>query len=112
MHYVYLLTVGDRPTMMELVRFRGRERRINIPQEISTKYYQLGVLLLEDSTGARMEALDHKHLKDSERINLDVLQQWIEGKGKMPVNWRTLVDVLRDVHLTNLAADIDTVKQA
>ena len=98
------------PTMIELVRFRGRERRINIPQEISTKYSQFGLLLLNDTTRAKVCNIEHKHLRNAEWINTEILQEWLEGRGKQPVSWRTLIEVLRDVELSKLAGDIEAVK--
>ena len=96
--------------MIELIRFRGRSKRINIPLEISTKYYQFGVLLLKDKTGARIGAIIHKHMNNSEQINQEILEQWISGKGEEPVTWGTLVEVLQYVELTKLASDIAAVK--
>ena len=96
--------------MMELVRFRGRERRINIPQEVSTKYCQFGILLLEDANGAKVRNMEHKHRGDAEQINTEILQEWIRGKGRLPVSWATLTEVLRDVELSELASDIEAVK--
>ena len=58
--------------MIELIRFRGRSRRINVPKEISTKFYQFGILLLKDETGARIEAVIRKHLNDAEQINMEI----------------------------------------
>ena len=109
-HLKSLFFVGERPTMIELIRFRGRSRRINIPLEISTKYYQFGVLLLKDETGARIGTIIHKHMNNSEQINHEILEQWIAGKGEEPVTWGTLVEVLQDVELTELASDIADVK--
>ena len=100
----------DGPTMIECIRFRGRERRINIPQEIGVKYYQFGLLLLEDDTGARIQALTHKHMKDAEQINMEVLQQWLAGRGKHPITWKTLTKVLHDIELSTLAGEIEAVK--
>ena len=96
--------------MLELVRFRGRERRINIPQEISTKYPQFGLLLLNDTTGAKVRNIAHKHFRDSEQINTEILEEWLKGRGKQPVSWRTLTEVLHCVKLSNLASDIEAVK--
>ena len=100
----------DRPTLMECVRFRGREKRINIPQEISVKYYKFGLLLLEDDTGAKIRSIAHKHMNDAEQINTEVLQQWITGRGKQPITWKTLAQVLHDIELNILAGEIETVK--
>jgi len=101
---------GDIPNMIELVRFREKAKRINIPQEIGTNYYQFGILLLEDETGTRIRSFECKYRGDSEQISTEILEQWINGKGKQPVTWGTLVEVLRDVELTTLAGDIEAVK--
>ena len=77
-------------------------RRINIPQEIGVKYYQFGLLLLENGT-------DHKYRVDTERINIEVLDEWVAGRGKHPVTWQTLTQVLCDIELCTLAADIEEV---
>ena len=69
-----------------------------------------GTLLLEDSNGARIRAMERKHVKDAEQINMEVFQEWVEGSGKQPVTWNTLVDVLCDTELTSLAIEIASVK--
>ena len=98
------------PTLIECVRFRGRERRINIPQEIGIKYYNFGLLLLEDDTGARIQSIAHEHRDNAEQINTEVLQQWINGRGKQSVTWKTLIEVLHDIELSKLAREIEAVK--
>ena len=54
--------------------------------------------------------MEHKHLNDAERINVEILQEWLTGRGKQPVTWATLVDVLHDIGLHTLADEIDAVK--
>ena len=53
--------------------------------------------------------MERKHLKNSEEINVEVLQEWVEGRGKQPVTWDTLVNVLCDTRLTELAFEIARV---
>ena len=91
------------------MRFRGRERRINVPQEVSTKYTQFGILLLEDTNGDRVRNMEHKHRGDVEQINMEILREWVSGRGKQPVSWATLTEVLQDVELSVLARDIEKV---
>ena len=83
---------------------------VNIPVQIATKYNQFGVFLLIDSTGSRIETMAHKHLNDAERINIEILKEWLTGRGKQPVTWATLVEVLRDIELSALAGEIEAVK--
>ena len=72
-----------------------------------------GILLLEDKTGAHVESLVTKHREDCEKINLDIVRQWLQGRGAKPVSWRTLTRILKAVKLTVLAQDItDTLSEA
>ena len=82
---------------------------INIPVEIATKYVQFGTFLLDDGNGLRVKIMAHKHLNDAEEINMEILQKWLSGRGKQPVTWVTLVEVLHDIKLSTLANDIETV---
>ena len=105
-----LCFIDEQPTMMELMRFQGREKRINIPQEVSTKYPQFGIFLLEDTNGTRVRNMEYKHRGDPEQINTEILQEWVSGRGRLPISWATLTEVLRDVELCELASDIEAVK--
>jgi len=95
--------------MRELIRFRGRSKTINIPQRIGTKWYDFGIFLLKDDDAAIVDSIAREQRDRSEQINKDILKQWIQGEGQ-PVTWETLVGVLRDVELNELANDIASVK--
>ena len=96
--------------MEELIIFPGRNNEINIPEQIGTKYTSFSILLLSDSNAARVKAIEKKYHEDAQEINLEILRQWIEGSGKQPVAWRTLVDVLCKIRLKTLADEIKAVK--
>ena len=49
-------------------------------------------------------------MKDAEQINMEVLQQWLAGRGKHPITWKTLTQVLQDIELSTLAGEIEAVK--
>jgi len=42
---------------------------------------------------------------NAQQINLEILSQWIGGKGK-PLSWDTLINVLKAIGLGTLASDI------
>jgi len=96
--------------MHELINFPGKEKRINIPREISTKYKKFGITLLKDDSGCGVDNIIHEHRENAERINIEVLQEWLAGRGKQPVTWETLVNVLHDIGLSTLAGVISTSK--
>ena len=51
------------------MKFDGKKKIINIPQEIGVKYHNFGLLLLEDHNGAKIRSLAHKHMMDAKEIN-------------------------------------------
>ena len=99
-----LLIAAHTPNLVELITFPGKSKEINIPEQ-STNYTSFGILLLNDSNAAQVKTIETKY-HDTQEINLEMLQQWIEGSGKQPVTWRTLVDVLCKIGLTTLADDL------
>ena len=101
---------ADCPTLLECIRFRGQEGMINIAEKISTKYQDFGLLLLDDPNGSRVSNMELKYNQDAERINKEILREWATGRGKKPVSWETLTEVLRDIGLCILASEIEAVK--
>ena len=83
---------------------------VNVAEKISTKYHDFGILLLDDSDGTRVKNMERMHREDAERINKEILQEWTAGRGKKPVSWETLTEVLHDIGLCTLADEIEAVK--
>ena len=69
----------------------------------------LGTLLLNDDTGAKTAAIVDIRQRNASKINYQILQQWIQGGGRQPVTWNTLVGVLRSIKLSELANTIENV---
>ena len=106
-----LCKLGTKPTLPDLLKFTCTDGRvINIPVEIETKYVQFGTFLLDDRNGSRVKIMARKHHYDAEQINIEILQEWLTGRGKQPVTWSTLVEVLHDIELSTLAGNISATK--
>ena len=66
---------------------------------------------MEDHNGTRIRALALKHMNDANEINIEIIEEWVAGKGKQPVTWKTLTEVLRDIELSTLAEEIEAIKK-
>ena len=86
----------------------GGDENLNIIREIGTAYQALGQLLLDDDHGTTTDAIEKEFQKKALDINNEILKRWVRGGGKSPVNWETLVKVLRQVELKVLAQKIET----
>ena len=115
MHADYTLLIlcavtADCPTVLECTTFQGSQRTINIPQEIGSNYYYFGFRILNDPNGTRVRNFELEYRQNAERINTEILREWVTGRGKKPVTWKTLIIVLRDIELSALASEIEVVK--
>ena len=94
-------------TLPQLIHLETRSGSINVLEQVGTYHWKLGVLLLEDATGEVTQAIIEQHLLDATKINLQIFQKWIRGEGKLPVEWSTLVEVLKNIGLVQLANEIE-----
>ena len=99
----------DWPSLPLLLEFPSNAGNVNVMECIGTNYEILGTLLLNDNTGAITAAIVDECRRNAFRINYQILQQWIQGRGRQPVTWDTLVGVLRSIKLSELASTIENV---
>lgn len=70
-------------------------------------YFKLALFLLDDENGIQVEALEKQHHQDAENITKAIFKRWIQGSGRRPVSWNTLVIALQDAGLKELADEIE-----
>ena len=63
--------------------------------------------LLKDSNGQTVKGVEKAKHGNPVDITDEILQQWLQGSGKLPVTWETLVECLQDAKLTVAAAYIE-----
>ena len=98
----------DKPTLRLLLRFpKKTEGAIRIIQRIGTKIHDLGICLLNDVNGTITDNIQAQHNPDPISIKRVIFQKWLEGTGRTPQSWGTLVTVLREIELRVLAEEIE-----
>ena len=97
----------DTPTLQELLKFPKHSGEfIDIVEQISTMYHKFGALLLKDTNGAITAGIIASAGGQTEVINTKILTQWLQKTGRTPQTWDTLVSVLDDTGLKDLANTI------
>lgn len=81
---------------------------VDVAAQIGTDYELFGTFLLDDENGHKVKSIERTEHGDSLRITVEILRQWLQGKGRSPVTWQTLIACLRDTHLNVIA---DTVER-
>ena len=99
-------SADDHPALDVLRHFPLKNSFIDIAKKIATDYKLFGTQLLKDSDGGEVHIIELKH-GDPVDITVEILKQWLKGKGRMPITWQTLVKCLRDTDLYVLADNIE-----
>ena len=86
--------------------FPSKNGTMDIIQRIGTYHTVFGIFLLNDENGVITAAIAQQRMGNAHQINQEVLMKWLQGQGRHPVSWKTLVDVLKSINLNVLAADI------
>ena len=104
------VTAHASPTLPELTYLpTGSGGGIRIIQRIGIEYLSLGTLLLNDDDGAITRAIITANHYQPKSINHEILSKWCQGQGRQPVTWTTLIEVLYEIELSELAQDIRSV---
>ena len=98
------------PTLKLLTNLQidGVKKNIKIIQKTNTHYTELAMHLLNDDNCDIVSGLEEKCHHDPVKIITAVYKKWIDGTGRTPVTWQTLVDVLKEIELHSLADEIGT----
>ena len=96
------------PTLDGLRHFPVTSGHIDIAVEVGPDYEKFGTLLLEDKKGNKVDSIAKSKHYIPVDITVEILKQWLQGKGRKQVTWQTLVSCLRDTNLNALADDMES----
>lgn len=97
-----------RPRLDDLRNFPVNGGFKDITVEIGSEYESFGTLLLKDEGGSKVKNIEKEKRGHPVDITVEILRQWLQGKGREPVTWQTLVECLQDAQLNVLANIIES----
>ena len=108
-YVIFHCSVDEKPTLEELLYFPTVSgATINITEKVGTDYTDLGIFLLKDEDGVKVEQIKSDCRDKSAAIVREILTRWVRGQGRKPVTWKTLIEVLNIIKLSELASSIQT----
>ena len=84
----------EKPTLVSLDQLGN----IRIIEESASKYYQIGIILLNDRHGDQLAQIEHDHRAQTAKMT-EIYRMWL----KQGASWATLCDCLQRCHLEDLA---------
>lgn len=91
--------------MSQLQRFVGvAGGPIKVIEEVSPYWENLALALqFRDSV---IRAVERNKYFQVEAACQSILQRWLDGEGRQPATWATLIECLKDIGHSNLASEL------
>lgn len=99
---------GDRVTLTELQLLKTPSgKRVDVIECLASKWKEFGMLLDFDATGNALDIIerDHKIYGCTECCKA-MFTLWLQGKGRQPVTWAALFELLKDFEQTQLLDEV------
>ena len=74
---------------------------------VAAKWKDFGYLLDFDETGRTLNRIAKDHPLDAEECCAQMMREWLEGRGSKPATWATLIDLLKDAEINDLAQQLE-----
>ena len=97
----------DEPNLPDLRQFPVRNGVKDIVAEIQNDYSHFGTILLEDKNGNIVKGIEKAKREDPVDVTVEIVRQWLQGKGRKPVTWQTFAECLKEANLYVAAEDIE-----
>ena len=105
-HVIFPLFTGKlkKPNLLTLMNLKTSQGDLKIIRRSAKHYHDIGILLLNDHHGDRVDVIVHDKMK-ANAIMLTVYKEWIDEDPKC--SWDTLTECFRQCELTSLASSIE-----
>ena len=96
-----------KPTLHELDLLERKDRTVNVIEKVAYKWEKVATRLhFEFSDIQRIKKDCHHQTVDASR---HMFGEWLEGRGRKPVTWATLIKVLNETELAEIARDLEII---
>ena len=74
---------------------------------VAAHWQDFGYLLDFDGTGRTIDRIAREHQLRPIDCCAAMLREWLEGRGRQPATWATLIDLLKDADINDLAQQLE-----
>jgi len=97
----------QQPTLRQLMLLKSPSgKAVEIFQSITPHWKNLGVYFDLDEMGCILDCIARDHQYSLTRCFLQMMNKWLQGCGRQPVTWATLIEVLKEANYIRLAIDV------
>ena len=96
------------PTIKQLTLLKSScGQRLEIIKTIAPKWKKFGIHFDFDEQGHTLDIIGKNHSLDSTECCTEMMKKWLEGMGRQPATWATLIELLKDAEYNDLAHQVE-----
>ena len=98
--------LASRPRLHELDRKEGNGKTVKLINRAAADWEQIATRLHFEVHEIRSLRANHRQTLDACR---EMFMEWLEGKGRSPKTWETVIEALEEADLSEAATDLKDV---
>ena len=95
------------PKMHQIDRIEGNGKVVKVIETVSARWEKVATRLHVDYHIIERIRKDNQH--QCEPCCCKMFSEWLNGKGRQPVNWHTLIIALEEANFSELASDLQII---
>ena len=99
---------ADKPKLYQLQCLQCRGRRVKIIETVAAKWEEVALALHFEGHTIQNIRYD-PHIQSIDTACRVMLQKWLDGEGRQPVAWETLMDALIDIGFVAVVEDLQEI---
>ena len=93
--------------MRQINIVEGNGKTVKLIKLVAARWEEVATMLhLEDCD---IQRIRRDHRNDSCKACQTALKEWLEGEGRNPVTWKTLISALKEAKFSEIASDLEYV---
>ena len=109
-HFVMYINISELhavPKLHQLHLLERHGRRVKVIDMVAAEWDSVALRLHFESYDISRIERDHPH--QCIQASITLFSEWIEGKGRQPSSWHTLIEALKETRLQSVASDLENI---
>ena len=104
--HVFITVLDEMPELHQLQDLRRDSVVVNIIRAIAPSWEKFALYLMMDRNMIDIWKRDAYQVEDAA---MKLFGHWLDGNGRQPISWKTLIQALRENDLPIIATDVEEI---
>lgn len=104
--HVFITVLDEMPQLHQLQRLCRDSVVVNVIREVAPSWETFALYLMMERNMINIWKTDTNQVEDAAR---KLFGHWLDGNGRQPISWKTLIQALRENDLPIIATEVEEI---